>query len=148
MSSAYWPPQGESGTITGSWTSTGNIVTTDGPGVAQDSGTTLASLLPVAEYSNGSLGASPAINFANGPAQSGTLSANATATLSGGTSGQAYLLRIIQAASGGPYTLALTGVKWPGGTAITISTGASAIDIINLYYDGTHWYGTFAQAFA
>ena len=32
-------------------------------------------------------------------------------------------------------------VKWPGGTAPTLSTAGSAIDIISFYYDGTDFYG-------
>lgn len=98
------------------------------------------------EHSNGSLGATPHIDFSSSSAQSGTLSADAVMTLSGGSSGQAYVLRIIQ--GGSAYSLSITGVKWPGGVAPIISTASGAIDIINLYYDGTTYYGTFAQAFA
>ena len=32
-------------------------------------------------------------------------------------------------------------VKWPGGTAPTLSTGANKIDIISFYFDGTSYYG-------
>ncbi len=31
-------------------------------------------------------------------------------------------------------------VKWPGGTAPTLTTGANLIDIIGLYFDGTNYY--------
>lgn len=101
---------------------------------------------PTPEFSNGNLGATPVIDFSLSPAQSGTLNANATMTLTGGQSGGAYVLRVIQGASA--FTLTVTGVKWPSGSAPTISTGAGAIDILNFYYDGTTYYGTFAQAFS
>ncbi len=32
-------------------------------------------------------------------------------------------------------------VKWPGGTAPTLTTGANTIDIISFYFDGTDYYG-------
>lgn len=34
-----------------------------------------------------------------------------------------------------------SSVKWPAGTAPTLSTGANAIDIIAFYFDGTNYYG-------
>lgn len=41
-------------------------------------------------------------------------------------------------------------VKWPGGTAPTISTGADAVDIITLrtWDAGTTWYGNFSQDYS
>ena len=38
-------------------------------------------------------------------------------------------------------------VKWPNSTAPTLTTTASAIDIISLLYDGTNYYGSSALAF-
>ena len=32
-------------------------------------------------------------------------------------------------------------VKWPSGTAPTLSTGANDIDIVSFYYDGTNYFG-------
>ena len=34
-----------------------------------------------------------------------------------------------------------SAVKWPGGTAPTLTTAANSIDIISFYYDGTSYYG-------
>ena len=81
-----------------------------------------------------------------------------TATLSAGvpctfamptspTAGQSFILRLTQAATG-MTTATFTGVKWPGGTAPTITATASAVDIISFVYIGTSWYGNAAQAFA
>ena len=32
-------------------------------------------------------------------------------------------------------------VKWPSGTAPTLTTTASSVDIVSFYYDGTNYYG-------
>ena len=39
-------------------------------------------------------------------------------------------------------------VKWPGGTAPTLTTGANTIDIIAFYFDGTNYYGVDSLAFS
>jgi len=63
------------------------------------------------------------------------------------TAGKSFILKLIQASSG-MTTATFTSVKWPGGTAPTITATASAVDILSFVSDGTNWYGTFAQAFA
>jgi len=63
------------------------------------------------------------------------------------TAGQSFILRLTQAATS-MTTATFTGVKWPGGTAPTITATASAVDIISFVYIGTSWYGNAAQAFA
>lgn len=63
------------------------------------------------------------------------------------TAGQSFILRLTQAATS-MTTATFTGVKWPGGTAPTITATASAVDIISFVYIGTAWYGNAAQAFA
>ncbi|MBC8437046.1 hypothetical protein H8D85_01835 [bacterium] len=39
-------------------------------------------------------------------------------------------------------------VKWAGGTAPTLSTGANAIDILSFYFDGTTYYGVASLDFS
>ncbi len=39
-------------------------------------------------------------------------------------------------------------VKWAGGTAPTLSSGATDIDIIGLYFDGTNYYAVASQDFS
>ena len=41
-----------------------------------------------------------------------------------------------------------TTVKWPGGTAPTLTNTANSIDVIQLTYDGTNYYGTFDLNFS
>ena len=104
---------------------------------------------------------------ASGDFFAATLSANVTIDLgpsaqNGGktVSGpQRKTIILTQAASGGPYTVtwpkpgspttSAPAVYWAGGTAPTMSTGASAVDKYTLdTIDGVHWYGTAAQAMA
>ena len=78
-----------------------------------------------------------------------TLSANLTVTMPAAARG-AYCYTVIrQASSGGPYTVSFTGVKWPAGSAPTMSAGASAVDMFDFRSDGTSWFGAVAgQAFS
>jgi hypothetical protein len=123
-----------------------SVAAGSGISVSTVSGVATVSESGIAEHNAGNSGTSIALNFTSYPAQKLSLTGNCTATISGLSSGQAYVLRVVQGS--GSYTLTLSGVKWPGGTAPVISTASGAIDIINLYSDGTNIYGTFAQAFA
>ncbi len=70
-----------------------------------------------------------------------TLSASCTFTMPTAAAGAFCYIICRQASSGGPYTATFTSVKWPGGTAPTMSTAASAVDRYDFVSDGTHWYG-------
>lgn len=77
-----------------------------------------------------------------------TLSASCTIGMPTPTRGAYCYARVRQAAGGG-YTVTFTGVKWPGGTAPTMSSADNAIDLYEFQADGTYWYGvTAGQAFA
>lgn len=106
-------------------------------------------------------GANGAIYLESGDFFQATLSASITMALGDGNveAPQRKTIVIVQAASGGPYTVAWPKeasptlskptVKWPGGTAPTMSTGAGAIDVYNLVTrDGKTWYGQAIQALA
>ena len=51
------------------------------------------------------------------------------------------VLMVIQDSTGGRTITWPSNVKWPGGTAPTLSTAANAIDIITFFFDGTDYYG-------
>ena len=52
------------------------------------------------------------------------------------------LVLVIKQYSTGGQTATWPGtVKWPGGTAPTLSTGNDDIDVVTFYYDGTNYYG-------
>jgi hypothetical protein len=56
-----------------------------------------------------------------------TLTANCTFTMPTATAGQSFSVSLVQDATGSR-TATFTGAKWAGGTAPTLSTGASKID--------------------
>jgi len=108
-----------------------------------------------ATYQNhGAMGATETIDLALGNAHRGQLDANCTLTFAGPTNAKECVLRltILQAAAGGPYTITWpASVKWPGGTAPTLSSGASARDrfVFVTEDNGTTWDGAIVgQAFA
>lgn len=97
----------------------------------------------------GTVGASSTLALTNGTVITATLTASTpcTFTMPTATAGKSFILILTQAATG-MTTATFTGVKYPGGTAPTITATASAKDIISFVTDGTNWYGTAAQAFA
>jgi hypothetical protein len=102
-----------------------------------------------AEYSNGSLGATPTIDWGNGQKQHGTLSANATFTFTAPDGPCNLVLRISQGAAAG-YTITWpSSVKWPGGTAPNLNpqTGGE-INVFSFYYNGTDYYAQGALDFS
>ena len=77
----------------------------------------------------------------NGTVQIITLTGNATITMPTATSGKSFILLLKQDATGSR-TVTWTTVKWPAGTAPTITSTASKQDIYSFFADGTNWYGT------
>ena len=97
----------------------------------------------------GTVGAASTLALTNGTVLTATLTASTpcTFTMPTATAGKSFILKLTQAATG-MTTATFTSVKWPAGTAPTITATASAVDILSFVSDGTNWYGTFAQAFA
>ena len=97
----------------------------------------------------GTVGSSASLSLTTGTVLTATLTASTpcTFTMPTATAGKSFILKLTQASSG-MTTATFTSVKWPGGTAPTITATASAVDILSFVSDGTNWYGTFAQAFA
>ena len=81
----------------------------------------------------------------NGTVQIITLTGNATITMPTATSGKSFIMFLKQDATGSR-TVTWSTVKWPGGTAPTLTSTASRQDILSFFADGTNWYGvTVAQ---
>ncbi len=97
----------------------------------------------------GTVGASSTLALTNGTVLTATLTASTpcTFTMPTATAGKSFILILTQASSG-MTTATFTGVKWPSGTAPTITATASAVDIISFVANGSVWYGNAAQAFA
>lgn len=89
------------------------------------------------------------LSLTSGTVQTVTLTASTacTFTMPTATAGKSFILIVTQAA-GGSGTAVFTSVKFPGGTAPTITATASAVDILTFVANGTNWFGTYAQAFA
>jgi len=65
---------------------------------------------------------------------------NETFTFTAPTNPCNLILKLIQDATGGRTATWPATIKWPAGTAPTLSTAASAVDLIAFYYDGTNFY--------
>jgi hypothetical protein len=100
-------------------------------------------------FAIGTVTTAATISLANGTVQTATLTASTacTFTMPAVAAGKSFVLFLKQAASTGLGTATFTGVKWPGGTAPTITPTAGQMDILTFTSDGTNWYGTFIQGF-
>lgn len=76
----------------------------------------------------------------NGTVQVITLTGTATITMPTAVAGKSFVLYLKQDATGSR-TVTWTTVKWPGGTAPTITSTASKQDIFSFFSDGTSWFG-------
>lgn len=96
------------------------------------------------ENDSGNSGTTKTLDLSTCSVQKSTLSGNVTYTLSNPVTGGAYIIKMVQGASS--YTVTWPGtVKWSGGTAPIITTTNTKIDLVNLYWDGTSYYGTYSQ---
>ena len=137
-------------TLTNAVTGTGKMVLDTTPTIATPALTnpTVTNYVETLQ-AVGTVGASSTLALTNGTVLTATLTASTpcTFTMPTATAGKSFILILTQAASG-MTTATFTSVKFPGGTAPTITATASAKDILSFVADGTNWYGTFAQAFA
>ena len=86
------------------------------------------------------------LSLKSGTVQTVTMTGNCTFTMPTATAGKSFIL--IVSTGAGSYTGTFTSVKWPSGTAPTLTTTASRWDILTFVADGTYWYGNSAQAYA
>jgi hypothetical protein len=82
------------------------------------------------------------INITNGTFQILTLTDNCTFTFPTATSGKSFILLLRQDGTGGRTATWPAAVKWPGGTAPTITSTANRLDKFIFSADGTNWYGS------
>lgn len=97
----------------------------------------------------GTVSTSHTLSITAGTVITATLTASTacTFTMPTAAAGKSFVLLLKQAASTGNGTATFTGVKWPAGTAPTITATAGRMDILSFVSDGTNWYGTAAQNF-
>ncbi len=99
-----------------------------------------------AVHANGNSGTVFALNLDNGNLQSITISGAVTITQTAPTHPGSYTLIVTQDGSGHAYSL--SGIKWAGGTPPSFSTLANKIDVFNLTWNGSAWYGFSGIAFS
>lgn len=100
------------------------------------------------EVNNGDSGAAKTIDWTAGNKQRITLTAVCILTFTAPGGPANLMFKFVQDATGGRTVTWPVAVLWPGGTAPTLSTGAGAVDLVALYYDGTSYYGVASLAFA
>ena len=93
-----------------------------------------------AEYDNGVAGVAETIDWNNGNKQKSSLSGNSTYTFVAPSGVGNFLLKVAQLSGSDSITWP-ANVLWPSGTAPTLTTTASAIDIVTFYYDNVDYYG-------
>lgn len=82
------------------------------------------------------------LSLANGTIQDITLTGICTVTMPAAAVGKSFLMYVRTGAGG--YTITWSTVKWSGGTAPTLTSTASRLDIFSFFSDGTNWYGVTA----
>jgi hypothetical protein len=94
------------------------------------------------EYDNGNSGTSKTIDWNNGNKQKVTITGSCTFTFTAPGGPSNLVLRAIHENSATAYTETWPSgspgkVKWPSGSAPSLSDTANAVDIVSCYYDGT-----------
>ena len=82
------------------------------------------------------------IDLANGSVQILTLTGNCTFTFPTATAGRSFILILKQDGTGSRTATWPAAVKWPAGTAPTITSTASKADKYIFTADGTNWIGS------
>jgi hypothetical protein len=82
------------------------------------------------------------ISLATGTVQILTLTGNCTFTFPTLTAGESFTLLLRQDGTGSRTVTWPAAVRWPGGTAPTITSTASRTDKYVFTCDGTRWYGS------
>lgn len=147
---------GSKNVVSNAITGTGNVVMSASPtftGTAVLASATVSGSLKSGNYhlepsevNIGNSSTSFTADWSSGSAQLVTMTGNVTSiTFSNPVTGGAYVLRVATGAGGFTATGWPGTVKWSGGTAPTITATASKVDLINFYYDGTSYYGSFTQ---
>lgn len=82
------------------------------------------------------------VDLANGSVQILTLTGNCTFTFPTATAGKSFIMLLKQDGTGSRTVTWPAAVKWPSGTAPTITSTASKLDKYIFTADGTNWYGS------
>jgi len=121
-------------------TGTGNVVFSTSPTLTTPTLTnpTITNYIETGYTANTSTAIT--IDLANGTVQNLTLTGSPTITMPAAVLGKSFVMFL--RTGSGSYSVTWSTVKWPGGTAPTITSTASRLDIYSFFSDGTNWYGT------
>ena len=95
------------------------------------------------EFDNGNSGTSLTVNLASGSAQRIKATGNCSITITNPVTGGSYVLKIVNDGTVRTFTWPGT-VLWSGGSAPTFTGTNNKVDLINLYWDGSSYYGSFS----
>ncbi len=98
-------------------------------------------------FDNGNSGSAITINWANGDRQKLTISAACTISYSNAIAGQVLSLLIVENGTGN-FSITLPTSKWPNGVAGVFTTTANAINLLNVFYDGTNYLTQLSSGYA
>lgn len=87
---------------------------------------------------NGNTGAALQVDFGTGALQLVNVNQNTSLTFANGPAGEKFQ-GILKVVHGPAFTVAFPGARTPGGTPLTLSTGATQVDLIQCLWDGAHW---------
>ena len=97
-------------------------------------------------YGIGPVTSTYALDWDNGNNQDLELIGSTTLTFSNPIAGANYGIKITQGGVGS-YTITWPTILWANGTPPVLSTGVGKVDLVNLYYDGTNYLGSWAINF-
>ena len=100
------------------------------------------------EFNNGNSSTADTIDWGTGNKQKSTLTGNCTYTFTAPSGVGNFLLKLVQDATGSRTVTWPATVKWPGGTAPTLSTAGGSVDIVSFYYDGSSYFGNSSLDFS
>lgn len=94
------------------------------------------------ETDNGNSSTADTIDWTLSNKQKSTLTGNCTFTFTAPPGPCSLILKLVQDGTGSRTVTWPAAVHWSGGTAPTLTTTASKVDIISFYYDGSTYFGT------
>lgn len=100
------------------------------------------------EHDNGNSGASATVDWGEGNNQKITLTDNCTLSFTAPSGPGRLQLKVIQDGTGSRTITWPAAARWSGGTAPTLSTAASSVDIVTFWYDGTNYDGVASLNFS
>lgn len=105
-------------------------------------GARFAKTVTFKEYDNGNSSTSLTVDWGKGNKQKVTLTGNCTFTFTAPSAPCSLIFKLVQDGTGSRTVTWPAAVHWSGGTAPTLTTTASKVDIVSLYYDGSTYFGT------